>query len=122
MRVILCLLMVCGMAAMTDAIFKQAAAVAVWSNFKAYETKAEAMENGRAVLDLAGQKDAVNFPRLLDRLLQLGDRVAGLWIGLATFVLSFTALVLTTRQGNGPGGGASPFSATNPGNKSPEDV
>ena len=99
MRLILCLLILCGLAIAVQSGLRQARVVALWSDFKAFEARVAELDNGKAVLSLGGESSSENFEGLVDRLWRLERSSArGIMLGLLVFTLSALGLVLDLRR------------------------
>lgn len=71
---------------------------ALWSDFKAFESKVAADEAGKRILSYGGENVKDNFGLLLDRLWRLGSNETPFWLGLFIVLLSATGLVLEVRK------------------------
>jgi len=97
-KTLLILQLLAGLAlAFITPAFQQADAVALWSDFKAFEARVRADEAGSRILDFGGENPKEGFEQLLDRLFNLGPSLPSRAIGLLISGSSAVALFLLSR-------------------------
>ena len=94
MRLIFCILMICGLAVVAQDTFQKAHVVALWSDFLTFESKVKHLENGNAILSMGGEINSETFDDLLGKLLALKNSSFPIVLGFLVFLLSALGLVL----------------------------
>jgi len=98
MRLILVLLMVSGGLIAIQPAFSRARVIALWSDFKAFESRVAARDDGKAILALGGESNAESFEDLLRKLWELRGSTAVPYLGVLVSAFSAFALVLDIRR------------------------
>lgn len=102
MRLLFCILMICGVAVAVQPTLRNTGVVALWSDFKAFEGKVAALEDGEEILSIGGENGSETFADLLRKLWNLHreDNYFSPVLGIFIFFLSAYGLGLEiSREG-----------------------
>lgn len=94
MKIILSLILFSGLATALSPHAGKAKTVALWSDFKAFESRVLADPAGERVLSYGGENQEDSFSILLDRLFHLHESSSATVLGLVTSVLAVLGFLI----------------------------
>ena len=102
MKIVLLLIFLLGLTmSVIIPVLEQARAVAIWSDFKAFGSRAAADPAGERILAYGGENKEENFENLLDRLFGLNDSSPARPLGFAIAFLAAFGLIIELRRTKG---------------------
>ena len=94
MKLLLALIFLAGIYTALTPIFNKAKAVGLWSDFKAYQSRAMSDPAGQRILEYGGENEKDNFEVLLDGLFHLNDSKLASILGVSISVLAAIGMIL----------------------------
>ena len=99
MKTILILLFLFGAFIYAESIIgSRASVVAIWADFKAFESRVAVDEAGSRILKYGGESDAQNFDQLLQSLWDLPLESRNKFPGIFVMILSIIGLILESKK------------------------